>query len=136
LFVIVPIKASTTSTQGKKMNALLQNQIELFADHIRNLFAKNHKVNKFVNPPDLVEVEYSGKWAKIWRVIPNNPTIKNIYAFVALEDFDTNKALGFVREGDIHKPASYKAPAKTSRGSVYHVTFNDCCGPWGVKYLK
>jgi hypothetical protein len=117
------------------MNALLQERIELLANHIRFIFAESYNVNKFVIPPDLVEVEYSGKWAKIWRKSPGHSG-RSIYAFVALEDFNTNKALGFVREGDIHKPASYKAPAKTSRGSVYHNEFNNCCGPWGVNYLR
>ena len=40
-----------------------------------------------------------------------------VHSFIALKDIST-KSLTF-KKGDILKPASYKAPAKHARGSVY-----------------
>lgn len=38
--------------------------------------------------------------------------------------------------GDILKPASYKAPAKGKRGNILEANPLSCCGPYGIKYLR
>lgn len=43
---------------------------------------------------------------------------RSAWAFVVRED-NTTKALGTVKKGDILKPATWKAPAKHARGSIY-----------------
>jgi len=41
-----------------------------------------------------------------------------------------------VRSGDILKAESWKKPAKHSRGSIFNQDALECCGPYGVAYLK
>lgn len=59
------------------------------------------------------------------------------YAFIALKDFET-KGLGKVRQGDLMKPASWKAPTKHARGNIIEDMDKaiDNSGPHGVAYLK
>lgn len=42
----------------------------------------------------------------------------SVFAFIAKSSF-SNKSFGTVTAGDIYKPATYKAPAKHSRGSIF-----------------
>lgn len=70
----------------------------------------------------------SDKWCRITRS-------DSAYAFIALDNFET-KGLGNVTRGSIHKPASFKAPAKYARGSVFEQDNGiNCCGEYGVSYL-
>jgi hypothetical protein len=80
------------------------------------------------------QVEYTQKWAKIWTVNRNNQ--KSIYAFVSMTNGNTNKTLGEVFRGDIHLPASWRAPAKHSRGNVAQDDFGGLLGPHGPNYLR
>lgn len=60
----------------------------------------------------------------------------SVYCFVAAAD-GHNRTLGSWKQGDIFKPASYKAPAKTPRGNIFNDDNGlDCCGPYGVAYLR
>lgn len=68
--------------------------------------------------------EYNGKWEE-----------RSVYAFIALQDNQT-KALGSVKAGDIHKAATYKAPAKIARGSVFAADFGKCATPFGIVYMR
>ena len=82
------------------------------------------------------EVEYGEKWAKVYTMNEHEGRRHergSIYCFIALCDFQT-KMLGTIKTGDIHKAASYKAPAKHKRGNV----FDDvgCCTPHGIAYLR
>jgi hypothetical protein len=43
---------------------------------------------------------------------------RSCWAFVVRED-NTTKALGNVKRGDIHHPATWKAPAKHARGNIF-----------------
>lgn len=83
------------------------------------------------------QVEYGEKWAKVYRYELRGDKLQKtcIYAFICLQDF-TNTTLGVCKMGDIHKPASYKAPAKHARGSVYAIDFNNCIGAYGISYMK
>lgn len=109
-------------------------RIEAFVAHCTELKTKYYAANYTNLTPPRHELEYGDKWAKIWQV-DTSGTSRSCYAFVALCDFE-NKQLGKVKQGDIHKPASWKAPAKHSRGSVFNVDFNNCAGPHGIQYLR
>lgn len=61
---------------------------------------------------------------------------RSVYAFIRLTDGE-NKTLGKVKAGDIHRPASYKIPAKHARASVFDADFGaSCAGVYGVAYLR
>jgi hypothetical protein len=61
---------------------------------------------------------------------------RSIYCFIRLTDGE-NKTLGVLTAGDIHKPASYKAPAKHKRGTVFADDFGkSCTGLYGIQYLR
>lgn len=85
------------------------------------------------NPKRILQIEKSTKWAKI--VEAEDGRVRRVYGFVALKDFET-KALGAVRTGDIHKAATFKAPAKHARGNVLNQETWTCAGPYGIEYLK
>jgi len=58
-------------------------------------------------------------------------------AFIALSDFATNKALGAVKMGDIHMPATWRAPAKHARGNILTPDFGmSCMTSYGPNYLR
>lgn len=84
------------------------------------------------------EVEYGPKWAKVYTMREHEGKRherSSIYAFIALVDMQT-RTLGTVKAGDIHKPASYKLPAKHKRGSVLENDFGACFAPHGIRYLR
>jgi len=72
--------------------------------------------------PELT-VKFGQKYAQVW----NGTTI---WAFIALTD-EVTKAQ---QVGDLLKPASWRAPAKHSRGNV--ITGTAAYGPYGPEYLK
>lgn len=114
---------------------MLNERIAAFVKRADEVIAENWKNN--IGQPPTHEVEYGDKWAKVWtwQKINDKPTRASIYAFIALQDF-TNRTLGTVKAGDIHRPASTAAPAKHARGSVFQDDFGNCIGPYGVAYLK
>lgn len=80
----------------------------------------------------------SDKWVKVYSYDRQNDgteTKQSIYAFIARCDGHT-KTLGYISAGDIHKPASYQAPAKHARGNIFQENFNNCIGPIGIAYLR
>lgn len=108
-----------------------RDRIEAFVAHVTELKTKYYAANYTNLTPPKHELEYGDKWAKVWQVDSG----RSCYAFVALCDFE-NKQLGKVKRGDIHKPASWKAPAKHARGSVFSVDFGNCANPHGLTYLR
>jgi hypothetical protein len=76
----------------------------------------------------------SSKWVKL-IVQDNGGKDRSVYGFVALQDFET-KGLGQVKFGDIHKAATWSAPAKHARGNVFNKESWSCCGPYGMAYLR
>ena len=113
---------------------MLQERIEAFIKRADEVKAAAWEASKFTHSAAPThEVEYAQKWAKVYRV--ENGRRASIYAFIALEDFAT-KQLGVVKAGDIFRPATYKAPAKHKRGSVFQEDFGGCIGPSGIAYLR
>lgn len=90
------------------------------------------------SPPPRHRADYiSDRWARVVTLESRNGeyVAGSVYAFIALADNET-KSLGKVVAGDIHKAASYKAPAKRARGNVFSPDFRKALTPYGVVYLR
>ena len=68
-------------------------------------------------------VKFGQKYAQVW-----NGT--SMWAFIALTDEPTKAQI----VGDLLKPASWRAPAKHSRGNILQGTAS--YGPYGPAYIK
>ena len=79
----------------------------------------------------------SDKWCRIINLEERGGqwVSGSVYAFVALQDGYT-KSLGLIRVGDIHKPASFKTPAKHARGNVFEQDFAKYLTEHGPYYMK
>ena len=86
-----------------------------------------------LTPPTHAAQRLSDKWTRINRI--EDGKVRSVYCFVCTQDGYT-KALGTTTAGDIHKAATFKAPAKHARGSVFLDDFGDCLQPFGIKYLR
>ena len=71
-------------------------------------------------PLPTVEIQPGPKYVRIVK----RDTGACAYCFIAREN------------GDILKPASWKAPAKHARGNIYNANPLEGCGPHGVAYLR
>ena len=61
---------------------------------------------------------------------------RSALCFVAKEDF-ANKTVGAVRKGDLLYPASWRSPAKHTRGSVFEPQgWPSVFGEWGMRTLR
>jgi hypothetical protein len=91
----------------------------------------------FSKPPRHRSDYISPKWCRVVVQEERNGQYADtsVYCFVCLQDGQT-KALGVVKAGDIHKSATWKAPAKHARGSVFQPDFGNCLTPNGIVYLK
>jgi hypothetical protein len=108
----------------------MQEKIQIVVDHV-NALQVNNTVYAY-------KAYYGGKWCKIcsYRKEDNTMRACSVYCFIALEDINT-KVLGQVRRGDVMKAASFAQPAKHARGNVFNTdNGTNCCGPYGVAYLK
>ncbi len=119
---------------------MLQERIALMCKRADEVTAAYWKASGFTHaaPPTHRADYISDKWCRIvtvenWPDQP--PRDSSVYAFVALVDNYT-RALGAVVAGNIHKAASFKAPAKHARGSVLAEDFNNCLTAHGIVYLK
>jgi hypothetical protein len=117
----------------------LQARLDALIAFVNNLQVEHWTRNNYTfSPPPTVEIEKGEKWAKVWVYEEREAGKKHksrIYAFIALQTF-TNKTLGTVTAGDIHKPESTKAPAKHKRGNIFAENFDNCLNDHGPVYLK
>ena len=67
------------------------------------------------------EYVYGRKWIKV-TVRYAREASGSVYAFIDAAN------------GDIYKPASWRAPAKHARGNIF--TNRNCCGKFGIAYLR
>ena len=92
-----------------------------------------HYTSVFAEP---LEVQYGSKFAHVIKRHANGVNF-SAGAFIALCDFNTNKALGPVKMGNIHKPATWKMPAKHARGNILTPDFGmSCMTDYGPNYLR
>lgn len=116
----------------------LEERIVLFVQVADQKSADYFTRNKFVLAPPTHRADFiSDKWCRVVNLEERNGerVMTSVYAFIALQDF-SNKSLGTVKCGDIMKPASFKAPAKTARGNVFDENFADCLNEHGPVYLR
>jgi len=107
--------------------AHLTKEIEEFTSRIQELISEHFK-ERFPNlTPSTISVKFGRKYAKIIRESSTGArgtTQKSVYGFV---DAHT---------GDIYKAATWRAPAKHVRGSIFDADGGmHACGPYGIKYL-
>lgn len=113
----------------------LNEQILAFVQAANELSLKYWQGNNYTHSPapthraDFI----SDKWVRVVTV--DNGRDSSVYAFICLKDGET-KGLGKLKAGDIHKAATFKAPAKHARGNVFDANFANCLTPFGPVYLK
>lgn len=117
----------------------LHERIKLFVTTADEVTAKYWQEQGFTfSPPPKHRADFiSDKWARVVTVEDRNGQLNDssVFAFICLQDGAT-KALGTLKTGDIHKAASFKAPAKHARGNVLNELFANCITPHGIIYLK
>jgi len=97
----------------------INDRISLFVEALQALLDK-HITENFSNLPKIIIGVKPGK--KYVKITCDN---RSVYCFI-----DTTN-------GDILKPASWKAPAKHARGNIFESDLGiHCCGPYGVAYLR
>jgi hypothetical protein len=90
-------------------------------------------MRNYFAPATIRNGNVSGDWVAIDI---RNGGGHSVYCFIRMTDGVT-KTLGTMKAGDIHKPATFKAPAKHARGNVYEADFGAHCAElYGIKYLR
>jgi hypothetical protein len=74
--------------------------------------------------PRLLVEDIGRKYARIWAKYPHETSRGSAYCFVDM----TN--------GDILKPATWKAPAKHARGNIFRGDAVKAVNPYGTNYLR
>lgn len=107
--------------------AHFREKIEQFAGRVQEMVNEHFK-ERFPNlTVPTISVKFGRKYAKLIRESSTGAqghTQKSVYGFV---DAHT---------GDIYKAATWRAPAKHVRGSIFDADGGmHACGPYGIKYL-
>ena len=105
--------------------------LENFRNEVEQMI-RTHYTNNFPSMATytlpLITLEEGKKYVRVVRAdkhLPSgNITGRNVYCFVNKEN------------GDILKPAGWKAPAKHARGSIHNANVLDGCNVYGVAYLR
>lgn len=80
-------------------------------------------------------IERGNKYIRVVRIGTTGQP-RSVYCFIVVQEGTTGN-LGTVRVGDVMKPAGWKAPTKHARGNIFNADNGlDCCGPYGVAYLR
>lgn len=117
------------------MDETLQAKVDEFVKAADEKIAAHWRASNYTIPKPTHAAEViSDKWVKVVTVEAGHRG-RSVYAFIAVADF-ANKTLGQVRRGGIHKPASWKAPAKHERGNLFADDWRNCLTPYGIVYLR
>lgn len=93
-------------------------KFEVFVKGVQEIINLSHEQRGFTFEVDKVTVKKGRRYVKVIRGT-------SVYAFVDIND------------GNVYKPASWKAPAKHARGNIFNDDNGlDCCGAYGVAYLR
>jgi hypothetical protein len=127
------------STALVSANADLNAKIAEFVKAADEVTAEYWEAQKFTfSPPPRHRADFlSDKWVRVVTLEQRGEEWKvaSVYAFIALVDNST-KALGNVKAGDVHKAASFKAPAKHARANVFDDDFRKALTSHGIVYLR
>lgn len=125
--------SESNTTPPKNVDPAIIQGINRFLIKVKEIVDENHKKNGFVFQADTFEPDYGRKYCRIWSCRFNGG--KSSYAFIALVDHHS-KEMGMVTAGEIFKPATYRAPAKHARGTIFQEDFNKCISAYGIAYLR
>ena len=123
------------------MTEIIQGRIDLlkridgFMAAVNDLRSKSNLEagNSYHEPLRIRAGRVGGDWVAIDKVDGGSGSV---YCFVRMTDGQT-RTLGSLKAGDIHKPASYKAPAKHARASVLDADYGFSCAElYGIQYLR
>lgn len=100
--------------------------LNLFCSKLEKFMANHHATNYAYARVEQMVLDKGRKYAKIFR---RGPGVNSCYCFISLET------------GEIFKPATWSAPAKHARGTIFQSDaelFGDgkVCGPYGIIYLR
>lgn len=107
-------------------------QLDKFVAHCQEVINKHYKEQYVGMEIPTLSVNVGKKWSKIIVTRHASPAV---YGFVCMNDGLT-KTLGQLKNGDIHKAASFALPAKHARGSIFNEQTWNCSTPYGIVYLK
>jgi len=96
-------------------------QIEKFRAALENMLVQHHAERFAVLPPPSIEISTSKRFA---RIIKKDGSSISAYGFIDLKN------------GDLLKAASWKAPALHARGNIFADDMLAGCEPYGMAYLK
>ena len=96
-------------------------QIEKFRAALENMLVQHHAERFAVLPPPSIEISTGKRFA---RIIKKDGSSIGAYGFIDLKN------------GDLLKAASWKAPALHARGNIFADDMLAGCGPYGMAYLK
>lgn len=96
-------------------------QIEKFRAALENMIVQHHAERFTVLPPPTIEISIGKRFA---RIIKKDGSSTSAYGFIDLKN------------GDLLKAASWKAPALHARGNIFADDMLAGCGPYGMAYLK
>ena len=121
---------------NQDINERIENFLQLVNQNMHN-YHSSHFVSTYARTAEDHQYVIADTGRKFLRLVNVDPdgNVRSVYCFIALVDGNT-KSMGSYSVGDIMKPATYKAPAKHSRGSVLAEDFGvSCVGPYGPDYL-
>ena len=103
---------------NQDINERIENFLQLVNQNMHN-YNSTHFVSTYARTAEDHQYVIADTGRKFLRLVNVDPdgNVRSVYCFVALVDGNT-KSMGSYSVGDIMKPATYKAPAKHSRGSV------------------
>lgn len=122
------------------MDNELKNKIEIWLVGVQAISDKHWNNSGFTYAmPPIFTVEYGKRFAKIIRKDRNKDGVVQItgsvHAFIDLVGGNFQGVNNNV--GDVLKPASFKTPAKHSRGNISDNSGGlACMGPYGPAYLR
>jgi len=120
----------TVPAINERINGFIAAVNRIFAE--ANAAASEH-MRDYHKPLEIRNGRVTGDWLVLDHLSGGS---RSVYAFVRLTNGE-NKTLGVLRAGDIHRPASYKIPAKHARASVFDADFGaSCAGLYGIAYLR
>lgn len=106
----------------KRLASWLKSVQKFLDDYYQKNFSNLSGTERLV-----VEMSRGRRYVKVFTHRPNTDGYNQCMVFAFIDT--TN--------GDILKPATWKAPAKTARGNLFNADDGmDCVTPHGIKYLK
>ena len=101
------------------LNERIENFLQLVNQNMHRYKRKNFPSTYSETPEDhqYVIADTGRKFLRIAST-DRDGNLRSVYCFIALTDGNT-KSMGSYSTGDIMKPATWKAPARHSRGSVF-----------------